>query len=98
SLVGRLVRQHRLARHVTDGIDALIGRPALGVDTDKAFVIHLDFGVFQAEPPTVRPTAHGNEHASKDRLALAYVLAFEGDPNTLGAVGRLGNFGLEVNL
>ncbi len=68
ALVGRLVRQHRLAGHVADGQDVRVGRPFLLVGDNEALLVELHLGVFQAQPGAVGPPAHRHQHAA---IALA---------------------------
>ena len=68
-LVRRLVRQHRLAGDVTDGVDrGLIGAPAL-VRHDEAAWIDLHGGLLESGDLRVRAPADRDEHAIEGLIA-----------------------------
>ena len=81
--VGRLVREHRLAGDVADGVDVRHGRAALRVDGDEAARRHLDAGGLDARDVAVGLAADRHEHLV-EHLRLRLDVAFEGDVHAVG--------------
>ena len=65
-----LVREHRRAGHVADGVDALGGRLHPLVDLDEAAVGELDAGLLEPDVLDVRRAAGGDEHLVDHELLL----------------------------
>jgi hypothetical protein len=76
-----LVRQHRLADDVADGVDVRDIGSQLRIDGDEAALIDGDAGLFGGELLAVRRAADGDQHEVE---ALAFVVA----------VGHLDAFGV----
>jgi hypothetical protein len=71
ALVGRLVRQHRLAHHVADGEDVRDVGPLLLVDRDVAALVHDHARVLGPDQPAVRPAPDATRILSKVSVAGA---------------------------
>ena len=69
----RLVREHRFARDVADGVDRGLGSLALLVDFDESLGVDFDFRFVEAGDFGIRPAADRHQHAVEDLLFFFYV-------------------------
>ena len=82
ALVGRLVRQHRLADDVADGEDVMDVGPHLAVDLDEAVLVHGDPRRVGADRRPVRPAADRHQNRV-ECFRFRAVRAFIGDGEPL---------------
>src|SRR6185436_14192222 len=61
-LVHRLVRKHRIARDIADGVDVLHICAHLRINGDEAALIHRHARRLGADLPAVRRAAHRDQH------------------------------------
>ena len=92
--VHRLVGQHRLPHHVTDGEDVRRAGAHLLVDRNIAAFVHRDARVLRPQQPPVRPAADGDQHAV-EHGAAGPLRAFEMRGQPFGAGFHLQHLGLQ---
>ena len=87
--------QHGLPRHVAYRVNGGLGRAALCVDGDKAFLVNHHAGVLEPHAGGIGSTPHGHEDLVKRGRGLMFAFKAHGD--ALGGFVQCGDPCFEVN-